>query len=179
MPPPKANFSSRQARAPVVIDINDAHVREVERAAERQADDTGVMLQHALDVREDNIELVSMMQKAADRGNEDADEIARMLAQDRERIERIDDKIKSMDSTIERGRRELVAIIRNMCRDRCFTFLIIFGLVAVSIIGAVFIRDSIKEANQKDGDTVVVQPAAPAPTAAPAAAQRRSTGGRA
>ena len=168
---PGANFSTRPTREPIVIDITPEHVAQAQATAEQQRADTGQMLDQALDVREDNIEMLRMMEGQIQQGSNDLDDIAELLARDRERIAAIDAKVKAMDSQVARGRRELVAIIRNMCRDRCFTFLIIFALVAVSIVGAIFIRDSIREANQKEGDTVVVQPAAPAP--APSTRARR------
>jgi hypothetical protein len=94
-------------------------------------------------------------------------DVAQNLAQDRDRLLRIDAKIAAMDSLIARGRVEIISIIRKMCRDRCFLFLIVLTLVAVSMIGALFIRDAIKDAKQGGQTTVVVQDAPATTTASP------------
>jgi hypothetical protein len=164
--------SAAPVRLPVVagpvINVTEGMVQAVEADARTHAGTTAQMLSSALAVNDDNLDIIARIEGDVAKAEGDLGLVAQILEEDNERIQRIDAKLKSMDSLTARAQRELVYIVRNLCKDRCFTFLIILTLVAVSCVGALFIRKSIADANQGKQTTVVVQPATPPPTPSPA-----------
>lgn len=170
--PPQADDVSTRAtpalavRGPIVT-VSEGMIDRIEAQSAARTAQTAELLTAALQVNDDSIGIVRNIESDLHRAEGEMIHVAETLEDDRERIKRVDEKLKSMDSLIARARRELIYIIRNLCKDRCFTFLIILTLVAVSCIGALFIRDSIASSNQSKQTTVVVQPAPPS-TVAPA-----------
>jgi hypothetical protein len=152
---------------PVTITFSADQVDEANRHAAAMRHGTHQLLASQLTVLQaSHQEIIAMERALADAEHLQGD-VAQNLAQDRDRLLRIDAKIAAMDSLIARGRVEIISIIRKMCRDRCFLFLIVLTLVAVSMIGALFIRDAIKDAKQGGQTTVVVQDAPATTTASP------------
>ena len=125
------------------------------------------MMDAAVGIRKETVATMNKIEKELHEAETELLDAAATAEKGHATIQEINERLKAIEELNTSARHHIVVIVRNMCKDKCMTILIIAVLVGVSIVGALLVRQTLIDSRQSGTTTVVVQ-STPPPGATPA-----------
>ncbi len=129
--------------------------------------------QNVENLQQAQIETLKRVQQTVEETKAIGDEATTTLKKQTDQIVRINEKLDNLDTEINRGKKELSAIIRRMMTDKillCCIFLIVAAIITVIVLK---VNNPFEDDQTRSETTTTTRaPAEPKPTAAPAALAR-------
>lgn len=149
--------------------VHFGHIQDAQDAhAERQVDlqdHNQTMVATAVELRKDTKSALDGIERELAKAEEEMIDASNVAARGHDTIREINARLDEIAELNTSARHNIMVIVRNLCKDKCMTILIIAVLVGVSIVGALLVRQTLVDSRQSGTTTVVVQ-ATPAPTPA-------------